>query len=94
MPALVMTKARSFNRAPHCAQYSTSILKLRKRSSRHGRYPERWVGEQDRRRNPGRLDPVYALQDFTILRFHGQQYWSTKVRVADRECTRRAPDRA
>ena len=44
MPALVMTKARSFNRAPHCAQYSTSILKLRMRSSRHGRYPERWVG--------------------------------------------------
>jgi hypothetical protein len=44
MPALVMTRARSFMRAPQLWQCSTSILKLLIRSSRHGRYPERWVG--------------------------------------------------
>src|SRR5690606_21545410 len=44
MLAVVMTKARSFMRAPQLSQCSTSILKLRIKSSRQGRYPERWVG--------------------------------------------------
>jgi hypothetical protein len=44
MPALVMTSARSFMRARQLWQCSTSILKLLIRSSRHGRYPERWMG--------------------------------------------------
>lgn len=52
MPALVMTRARSFmspvgdheaRRPPHLSQRSTSILKLRFSNSRHGRYPQRCV---------------------------------------------------
>lgn len=44
MPAAVMTRARSFILPPHLSHFSMSISNARISSSRHGRYPERWVG--------------------------------------------------